>query len=100
MRGCNERPEVGRDTMSDDLTAVYLLGAYEASREWRDAAEFEARVAAFISDNLLCENYCLCDEDDDPEQCLPYRLHNLTCSWCRMRFARLEVEELWEEEGR
>ena len=39
--------------MSADLTCAYLLGHYDASKEWRDVAEFEARVAK----KLACDEY-------------------------------------------
>ena len=70
---------------------------YKLSCDWIDAAEFEARVARYISDNILLDCYCLCGEDEDPESCEPYRKHGLTCSWCRIRYARLMVEEKMDD---
>ena len=78
--------------MSDDLTAVYLLGAYDASREWRDAAEFEARVARklaipIVSNGRPCpwgeSNLCICEGEGVW----------LGCEGSRLKWARLAVEE-------
>ena len=76
----------------DDLTSAYLLGAYDASREWREAAEFEARVAEWLTYDEVedytrdpCSNGCQFAYDD-LEDCPHER------EWCRLKAARIAVE--------
>ena len=59
--------------------------------DYKDAAEFEARVAALLTD-ACCLDYCLVPEDEDAEFCSPSQ-RGLKCKWCRMMWARLVAEE-------
>lgn len=74
----------------DDLTSAYLLGAYDASREWRDAAEFEERVNRKLITTLV---WAYDDGWDDHLNGREYKMPDLEDA---LRWARLEVEEEME----
>lgn len=89
--------------MSDDLTCAYLLGHYDASKEWRDVSEFEARVAAKLTDvdysgyGTLCET-CTFDGEDCIESYKAKYHHKCTSKWAILKRARLDVEEEMDNE--
>lgn len=60
--------------------------------DYRDAAEFEARVAA----KLTLEEPCPLPENADLDEC-PYFTEDdgsaFSCRWCRLKRARIAVEE-------
>lgn len=76
----------------DELIRAYWFGFYDAYEEWKDAAEFEAKVAKFLSEPsaierlLICWNWpeekLRCAEDKDAD-----------CRRCRLKVARLLAEE-------
>ena len=77
--------------MSDDLTSAFLLGAYEGYKAWKDEVEFEARVARLLSDPAYIEKLlpCWC-YTPELSGCLD---KTTDCRWCRLKVARLAVEE-------
>ena len=81
----------------DDLTSAYLLGAYSASKEWKDAAEFEIRCREYLFGKDIEDAPCahgmmiFCPAP-------AYIRHNPglkggCLEWCLLREARLKVEE-------
>lgn len=66
----------------DDLTSAYLLGAYDGYKAWKDAVEFEAKVAVLLAQKNPITFPC------PPEHCYVKE----SCAWCRLKAARIAVE--------
>ena len=64
--------------------------------DYRDAAEFEARVA----EKLTLKEPCPLPENADLDDC-PYFIEDeesaFSCRWCRLKRARIAVEEEMDE---
>lgn len=66
------------------------------NQDWKDAAEFEARVAVYLAKSpcLTCpDNPRNCPRENTPEKGRPF--------WeaCRMKHARIAVEQEMEQEA-
>lgn len=74
----------------------FVPKAYSIEAYYRAAAEFEARVAA----KLTLEEPCPLPENADLDEC-PYFTEDdgsaFSCRWCRLKRARIAVEEEMEE---
>lgn len=78
-----------RDAMQF-LTGTYIADFAEyplwnSGKDWQEAAEFEARVAAKLAEN---------DWGNIDEDCPP----NMAFGWGKLKHARLQVEEEMENE--
>lgn len=73
--------------------------------DYKDAAEFEARVAALLATQRFKWLEYPCEYGDDTCHHLPcppgkeFAPHRLWCRrWCKIKFARLAVEQEMEEQ--
>lgn len=83
------------------LTGTYIADFEEyplwnPGKDWQEAAEFEARVAAKLANPhwAVCWNSDSCLEFDGSKD-EPRWWWN--CEWCRLKHARLQVEEEMDE---
>ena len=74
----------------------FETSAYTLASDYRDAAEFAERVAA----KLTLEEPCPLPENADLDDC-PYFTEDdgsaFSCRWCRLKRARIAVEEEMDE---
>lgn len=74
----------------------FETSAYTLASDYRDAAEFEARVA----EKLTLKEPCPLPEHADLDDC-PYFTEDdgsaFSCRWCRLKRARIAVEEEMDE---
>lgn len=81
-----------RNLFSFGLYLAFTPGMSPALIDYRDAAEFEARVA----EKLTLEEPCPLPENADLDDC-PYFTEDdgsaFSCRWCRLKRARIAVEE-------
>lgn len=75
----------------------FETSAYSLVPDYRDAAEFEARVA----EKLTLKEPCPLPENADLDDC-PYFTEDdgsaFSCRWCRLKRARITVEEEMDNE--
>ena len=76
----------------DSYRVPGLDDGYDLDPDWQDAAEFEARVASKLANPqwAVCWNSDSCLEFDGSKD-EPRWWWN--CEWCRLKHARLQVEE-------
>lgn len=81
-----------RNLFSFGLYLAFTPGMSPALIDYRDAAEFEARVA----EKLTLKEPCPLPENADLDDC-PYFTEDdgsvFSCRWCRLKRARIAVEE-------
>ena len=81
-----------RNLFSFGLYLAFTPGMSPALIDYRDAAEFEARVA----EKLTLKEPCPLPENADLDDC-PYFIEDeesaFSCRWCRLKRARIAVEE-------
>lgn len=86
-----------RNLFSFGLYLVFTPGMSPALIDYRDAAEFEARVA----EKLTLKEPCPLPEHADLDDC-PYFTEDdgsaFSCRWCRLKRARITVEEEMDNE--
>lgn len=65
--------------------------------DYRDAAEFEARVAAHLATALMTRNWddslSCCPPSLTERECAKKHPQDLDCHWCHLKYARIAVEE-------
>ena len=68
--------------------------AHALTPDWKDAAEFEARVAAKMAEGMKGDHCCLfaCLYTLPSYELKKHPQHG-NCGWCNMRRYRLDVEE-------
>ena len=81
-----------RNLFSFGLYLAFTPGMSPALIDYRDAAEFEARVA----EKLTLKEPCPLPEHADLDDC-PYFIEDeesaFSCRWCSLKRARIAVEE-------
>ena len=86
-----------RNLFSFGLYLAFTPGMSPALIDYRDAAEFEARVA----EKLTLKEPCPLPENADLDDC-PYFIEDeesaFSCRWCRLKRARIAVEEEMEND--
>ena len=71
--------------------------------DFQDAAEFEARVAEYMSHRSNCTvPECTLERDleDGLQYCRPYTEHGIKCAECRLKSARIIIESQMDSEGK
>lgn len=85
-----------RNLFSFGLYLAFTPGMSPALIDYRDAAEFEARVA----EKLTLKEPCPLPEHADLDDC-PYFIEDeesaFSCRWCSLKRARIAVEEEMDE---
>ena len=86
-----------RNLFSFGLYLAFTPGMSPALIDYRDAAEFEARVA----EKLTLKEPCPLPEHADHDDC-PYFIEDeesaFSCRWCSLKRARIAVEEEMDNE--
>ena len=86
-----------RNLFSFGLYLAFTSGMSPALIDYRDAAEFEARVA----EKLTLKEPCPLPEHADLDDC-PYFIEDeesaFSCRWCSLKRARIAVEEEMDNE--
>ena len=86
-----------RNLFSFGLYLAFTPGMSPALIDYRDAAEFEARVA----EKLTLKEPCPLPEHADLDDC-PYFIEDeesaFSCRWCSLKRARIAVEEEMDNE--
>ena len=86
-----------RNLFSFGLYLAFTPGMSPALIDYRDAAEFEARVA----EKLTLKEPCPRPEHADLDDC-PYFIEDeesaFSCRWCSLKRARIAVEEEMDNE--
>ena len=86
-----------RNLFSFGLYLAFTPGMSPALIDYRDAAEFAERLAA----KLTLKEPCPLPENADLDDC-PYFIEDeestFSCRWCRLKRARIAVEEEMENE--